>query len=66
MSRIKWVLSVTNASTDPSVPAGTIAMFAVICPSKEFSVETSGCAEPVGQSVRKLKDAVGTTVAFRT
>ena len=45
-------LKVERALMAPSVPAGTMAAFAVTVPSKEFSVETNGWGDPVGQAVR--------------
>jgi hypothetical protein len=45
------VASVANTLTAPLVPAGTIAAFDLMRPSREFSVETSGCACPVGHTV---------------
>ena len=41
-----------------------LAALASTLPPKELSVETSGRVEPVGQAVRKLRGAVGTTVTF--
>jgi hypothetical protein len=52
MSIITSVLLYTYTSTDPFVPAGTIAAFATTVPRKEFNVETTGWATPVGQIVR--------------
>src|ERR1041385_5175474 len=46
--------------------AGTIARLEVIAPSMAFRVETNGCAEPCGHSVRKPRGPGGTTVAFTT
>src|ERR1051326_1856293 len=46
--------------------AGTIARLEVIAPSMAFRVETNGCAEPCGHSVRKPRGSGGTTVAFTT
>src|ERR1035441_10554703 len=63
MSRIRWLKFVVYAVTAPLTPAGTSAAFATIAPSREFSVETRGCA-PLPHNVRKLRDPVGTTVAF--
>src|ERR1019366_2051623 len=63
MSRIRWLKFVVYAVTAPLTPAGTSAAFATIAPSREFSVETRGCA-PLPHNVRKLSDPVGTTVAF--
>src|SRR5262245_10025967 len=63
MSMITSVLSVTNTSTEPPFPAGTIAAFVTIVPNRLFKVETNGCATPVGQIVKKPNGpAVGTTV----
>src|SRR5689334_5812681 len=49
----------------PLVPAGTRSALATTEASKEFKVETTGCARPVGQSVRYESTPGGTTVAFR-
>ena len=65
MSRIICVAFDENALMDPFV-VGTIAMFEVTAPSRAFSVETTGCDAPCGQSVKKPNDEGGTTVAFRT
>ncbi len=64
MSRITSVASVAYTLTAPFKPAGTIAALALMRPSKEFSVETKGCGEPDGQSVRNASAWAGTTVAF--
>src|SRR5437870_11013623 len=64
MSKIRSVLSVTNALTAPPVPAGTIKAFAVIRPSRALSVEAFGCATPVGHTVSQPNGRDGTTVAF--
>src|SRR5271169_4349972 len=50
--------------TAPLVPAGTIAAFATTLPSNEFSVDTLGCAAPVGHAVRYGSTPFGTTVTF--
>src|ERR1035438_10487791 len=63
ISRIRWLKSVVYAVTSPPPPAGTSAAFATIAPSREFSVETRGCA-PLPHNVRKLSGPGGTTVAF--
>src|SRR5271157_3781195 len=55
---------VTKTLMAPLVPAGTIAAFATTAPSKEFNVETNGCAAPVGQAVRYDSGPSGTTVTF--
>src|SRR5215467_5572244 len=59
---IKCVSSVTKTLIDPPVPAGTIAAFATTVPVGSLSVDTNGCAEPVGHVVRKLRVVVGTAV----
>jgi hypothetical protein len=43
---------VTYAEISALVPAGTMAALAVTCPSGALSVETKGCATPVGHVVR--------------
>src|ERR1700690_868429 len=48
MSRTTFAASVTNTETDPLLPAGTSAALATTFPIHEFSVETPGCADPVG------------------
>src|SRR5438045_2033465 len=57
--------SVANKRTAPFVPAGTIAALALIRPSNEFRVETTGCDWPVGQAERKPSEPDGTTVRFK-
>jgi hypothetical protein len=52
ISRISCVVPCAKASLLPLV-LGTMAMFDVIAPSLAFSVETVGCGEPSGHSVRK-------------
>ena len=42
----------TNALIDPLTPAGTTAALVTTAPDKALSVQTSGCAVPVGPSVR--------------
>src|SRR3954447_20470748 len=64
MSRITWLRSLTKTLTDPLVPAGTMAAFALIRPSVEFRVDTVGCACPVGHKVSQLSGPCGTTVTF--
>ena len=44
ISRIRWLKLVVYAVTAPLAPAGTSAAFDTIVPSREFSVETRGCA----------------------
>src|SRR4051794_21772494 len=56
---VGWVAITVIA---PPVPAGTIAMLAVMAPVSAFSVDTPGCAEPAGQAVRKPSGPLGTTV----
>src|ERR1035438_7843109 len=63
ISRIRWLKFVVYAVTAPLTPAGTSAAFATIAPSVAFSVETKGML-PLPHNVRKLRDPVGTTVAF--
>src|SRR5215831_19322890 len=61
------VLSCTNTSTSPPVPAGTIAALATIVPVGLFSVETVGICCGGGQIVRKpsrLPAGLGTTVTL--
>src|SRR5271165_5805970 len=50
--------------TPPARPAGTIAAFATTLPSRELSVETSGCGLAAGQSVRNPSPPCGTAVTF--
>ncbi len=65
MSRITLAGSVTNTETDPLLPAGTRAALATTLPVQEFSVETPGCAAPVGQVLRYPRYVVeGTAVTF--
>jgi hypothetical protein len=52
MSTITSVALVTNREMAPFVPAGTMAALETTSPVGEFSVETFGIAEPVGQAVR--------------
>ena len=46
------VVLVTYTLTAPFVPAPMMAALALIRPSTEFKVETTGCGCPVGQMVR--------------
>src|SRR5215813_8679837 len=65
MSRITWDSLDTYTLTAPLVPATTIAAFALILPSREFSVETVGCGWPAGQIVKYPSvPVVGTTVTL--
>jgi hypothetical protein len=64
VSKIKWVALVAKLDTAPAVPAGTIAALATIGSSSALSVDTNGCAVPVGHNVRYPKVTAGTTVAF--
>src|SRR4051812_5473170 len=48
----------------PPVPAGTIAAFDLMRPSRELSVDATGWGWPVGQSVRKPSGPPGTTATF--
>src|ERR1017187_2901243 len=64
MSRMTCVGLVTYTLIAPFAPAGTIAAFATTAPSNEFSVETNGRGEPVGQAVRDDNTPPGTTVTF--
>src|SRR5208283_5518899 len=64
MSSTTCVESVTNTSIPPPAPAGTIAAFATTLPSNEFNVDTYGCAESNGHSVRYDRCPSGTTVTF--
>ena len=53
MSRMTSVVLVTYTLTAPPLPpAGTIAALALMRPSVEFMVETTGWDSPVGQMVR--------------
>src|SRR5579872_291319 len=62
MSIITSEGSLTKMLTEPLVPTGMIASFAVGLPSDAFSVDTVGCGRPVGQAVRKPRAPVGTAV----
>ena len=53
VSRIRSVVLVTYALTDPFAPAGTIAAFDTMLPSNAFSVDTVGCPCPAGHKLRK-------------
>src|SRR5689334_1476360 len=65
MSITRSVSCCGKTSIEPLVPVGTIAALARIEPSGEFSVETSGCGCPVGQTARKPSVPVrGTTVTL--
>lgn len=64
MSMITCVTLVANTEIEPPLPAATIAAFATIFPSKEFSVDTFGRVKPVGHNVRKASGPDGTTVTF--
>src|SRR5437764_499757 len=59
---ITWVTCVAISEIAPPVPAGTIAAFAVIAPSSELRVDTTGCDWPAGQTERKPSVPIGTTV----
>src|ERR1035437_3715835 len=50
--------------TAPPAPAGTIAALALVRPSNEFRVETTGWPSPVGQMVRYPSVPCGTTETF--
>src|SRR5579864_5771192 len=51
ISSTRWVGFVAHALIEPLL-VGTIAMLLVMAASSAFSVATSGCASPCGQSVR--------------
>ena len=51
--------------TAPSLPAGTIAAFALTRPSREFNSETTGWVCPDGHTVKYPSHPKGTTVIFR-
>src|SRR5579884_526448 len=63
---IKSVSPPGRTSMDPfGVPAGTIAAFAMMLPSFEFSVDTFGYGSPVGHVDRYGSAACGTAVIFK-
>src|SRR6202790_2848798 len=64
MSSTTSVVLVTYTLTPPSIPASMIAALALIRPSKEFNVETTGLARPDGHKVKNAKGPAGTTVTF--
>ena len=66
MSRTTLVVLLAYTLTPPPIPAGTIAALALIRPSKELRVETTGWDCPVGQMVRnpRVPPCGGTTVTF--
>ena len=64
MSSTTSVVLLTKTLTAPCNPAGTIAALALMRPSSEFIVDTSGRFWLVGQMVRYPSGAGGTTVTF--
>src|SRR4029453_15433549 len=65
MSIMRFVFSLANTSTEPPVPAGTTAAFAITVATKPFSVEAFGRGWPVGHTVRKVRNPGGTTVTLK-
>jgi len=65
MSRTKSVSLVTKKHTSPFVPAGTMAATALIRPSPELRVDTTGCGPPHGNVVKNPSGPCGTTVTLR-
>src|SRR5260370_1127965 len=65
MSRTTSVASGVRRLIPPAVPSGTIAAFATIEPSREFSVDTVGCACPKAQAVKYLRGPGGTTLMLK-
>ncbi len=55
-------MSDTKREISPPLPAGTMAALAVTTPVEELSVETTGCACPVGHTVRNPRPPCGTAV----
>src|SRR5450631_1447689 len=65
MSTTRLVVCGAKKLTGPlGVPAGTIAAVARTVPSREFSVDTPGCACPVGHAVKNPRKPLGTTVTL--
>src|ERR1022692_5111601 len=64
MSRTTLAVWVTYTLTAPLVPAGTIAASALMRPSSEFRVATTGLPCPVGHRVRYPSGPDGTTETF--
>ena len=52
MSISRWPGALTKTLIEPFVPAGTTAALATSCPALKLSVDTTGCAPPVGHAVR--------------
>ena len=64
MSIRRSVSLLPYASIEPLVPAGTMAVLAVMAPVRAFRVETVGWAVPVGHALRYPKLTLGRTVKF--
>ena len=65
MSTSRSVASEAYTSTEPSVPAGRMAAFAVMVPVGAFNVEAVGIALPVGQVVIHPSGPCGSAVKFK-
>src|SRR3954451_6588861 len=65
MSMTTSVLLLANTSTEPLVPAATMAAFPTTCPCNAFNVEARGRGCPVGYIVRNPRGAGGTAVTFK-
>src|SRR5579872_875055 len=64
MSSTTFVAAFAYKLTAPPAPASTMAAFALMRPSREFSVEARGRGCPLGQTVRKPSAPGGTTVTL--
>src|ERR1019366_874365 len=64
MSSTTSVVSVANTLMAWPTPAGTMMALALIRPSREFSVATTGRGCPVGHAVRYPREPCGTTDTF--